>query len=432
MFSLENKKVTIIGSQKSAISLAHLIIRLKGKVKITAHNPKDEISEALKSLIASKKILAEWGRHTREFIEKSDIVVLSPGVPFDADPLLWAREKGIVVFGEIEFAAQFCSKPIIAVTGSNGKTTVVNLISEVLTAAGYRPCLCGNVGVPFSSCVLDLEHKDYVVLEVSSFQLESMVDSLNAPEDIKGFTPDIAVLLNFSQNHLDRHKDMNEYFAAKRKIFLNQDKNNYAVLNARDPYCKELEGSIASQIIYFDSERKNGDNLIDNPNYLAVMAVAKLLGIDADICLRIFDQFKGIEHRMEMVRKIDGIDFINDSKSTTAEALRWALNSIHQPIYLICGGKDKNIKFSVLKDIVRRKVKKIFAIGEAKNKIKKTFKDVISVEECHTLESAAGKARHSASKGDCVLLSPMCASFDMFRNFEERGRDFKHIVERLR
>jgi len=431
MLSLKNRQVSIIGAQRSGLAVARLVQRLGGQPQISEAAKKDNISVILKSFIEEHKIQVEWGGHSPDFLKRSDFIILSPGVSIDAPIVQWARDQSIPVLGEIEFAAQFCEQPIIAVTGSNGKTTVVNLIHSVLTGAGYNSVLCGNVGRPFSDDVLDLADQDYVVLEISSFQLESLLEDsheLIQSKTIQGFKPHIAVFLNFSQNHLDRHKDLDEYFEAKQRIFENQNRDDFAVLNFGDERVSALAPTLSSQVRCFNH---NQDELFDNPNHRAVFAVADILDISAEQCRSVFEDFKGVEHRMEWVRCIDGIDFVNDSKSTTAEASRWALNQIDRPILMICGGKDKNIDFSVLAELVGQKVKKMFVFGEAREKLKNTFDPVVLVEECAELENAVKRARASAAVGDCVVLTPMCASFDDFKNFEERGCLYKQIVEHL-
>ena len=421
--NLDNKKITIIGAKRSGIALAKLITRLNGKAKISDQGSDDHLPLEVKDWIRKNEIAVEFNGHTQFFIEDSDLLVLSPGVRLDSQPARWAQSKGIYVLGEIEFASQFCTQPIIAITGSNGKTTVTTLMNEVLKAGGYKTSLCGNIGIPFSGCVLDLKDENFVVLEVSSFQLESI-----HPD---GFRPHIAVFLNFNQNHLDRHKDLDEYFAAKKRIFLNQGPNDFAVINAEIQNIRSLTSHVKSKVVYFNApDDRRG--MIQNPNHLAVLAVAQIIGISSQVCQKVFEQFKGVEHRMEWVRCLDGVDFINDSKATTAEAGMWALRQLDRPIVIICGGRDKNIDFSVLTELVEKKVKKMLVIGEAREKIRRTFDHVAQVEECDGIEQAVVRAKESATSGDCVLLSPMCASFDMFKDFEDRGRVFKTIVNNLK
>lgn len=425
LMEIKNKRITIIGGKRSGVALARLVVGLGGQAKISELDTESSLIPEFRRWANDHNVDLEFNGHTQAFIEGSDLVVLSPGVRFDALPVQWARAKDIPVLGEIEFTSQFCNKPIIAITGSNGKTTVSTLIRDVIEASGNKACLCGNVGAPFASFIPNLDNVDYVVLEVSSFQLESIVDP-KRHLDIHGFKPRIAVLLNLSQNHLDRHRDMEEYVQAKIRLFINQDANDYAVLNDRDSIVKELTKNINSRRIYF-----NADGTTQNPNHAAVMAVAEILGIDSNCCGNVFRSFKGVEHRMEKAGSVDGIDFINDSKATTTQAALWALKRIDQPIIMICGGRDKNLDFSILKEIVKSKVRKMYVIGEAKEKMRRTFEQVVNLEECTTLDEALQKARQNASAGDCVLFSPMCASFDMFTDYEERGRIFKDLVKQL-
>jgi len=429
---IAGKKVTVIGGKRSGCALARLIVRLKGYAKVTEQDGDSSVPTEFKNWAAENNVTLEFGGHTKDLIKDSDMVVLSPGVPIGSQPVTWAKDANIPVLGEIEFAYQFCQKPVIAVTGSNGKTTVSTLISLMIDMAGHRARLCGNVGYPFSDYVLDLGEIDYVVLEVSSFQLESVLEPSLIPASLgsfRGFKPKVAVILNFSQNHLDRHKDLNEYFIAKKRIYLNQDKDDYLVLNAQDAESRSIAADILPRIVHFNELRNNG--MDGNPNHSAVRAVGGILEIDQRICEKLFTEFKGVEHRLEKVRSLNGVEFINDSKATTALAALWALENIDGPVVMICGGRDKNIDFSILEDAVQRKVKHMFVIGEAKKKISQAFNDLIRLEECQDLKDAVIKARQKASSGDSVLLSPMCASFDMFTDFEERGRAFKQIVKEL-
>lgn len=426
---IKNKTVTILGAQRTGMALARLAARLGGTAKISEKGGESAVPEDFRQWAKQHGVACEFQGHTRSFIEDSDVVVLSPGVPMRVPAVEWAKAKNIPVLGEIEFAFQFCPKPVIAVTGSNGKTTVVTLIHQVLEAGGYRGCLCGNIGSPFSSYVLDLADKDFVVLETSSFQLETVADP--GTPGIRGFKPYIAVVLNVNQNHLDRHKDFQEYFDAKKRIFLNQDAGDYAVLNDQDTGLKKLAPQLKSQARFFNAAPLSAPEEADNPNFAVVREVAAILGISGDVCARVFKSFKGVEHRLEMVRQVDGVNFINDSKATTAQAAIWALERLNSPVVMICGGRDKNIDFSVAAPFVRRKVRKMIVIGEARAKLKKTFEGVVAIEECDTLPCAVLKAKETAQKGDNVLLSPMCTSFDMFANYEERGRCFKALVHNL-
>lgn len=416
-FDLKNKKVTVLGAARSGIAAAHLVLQLGGAAKLSEFKKRSDAGEDIQNL--DDKIICEFGGHTRAFIEDSDYVVLSPGIRQDCPPVQWAVAKGTPVLGEVEMAYRCCPAPIIAVTGSNGKTTVSTLIAECLKKAGRKVFLCGNIGLPFSKVIEQVTADSLVVLEVSSFQLEST----------QQFRPHVGVLLNFSENHLDRHKDLEEYFQAKSRMFANQTNEDFAVLNHQNFRIRQLAETLKAQVSFFNAPEKM--NLSSNPNELAVMEAVHLLGVSHEICREVFLSFKGVEHRMELVRTLDGVDYINDSKSTTAEATRWALERLTKAAYLICGGRDKNIDFSVLKPLVKNKVKKILAIGEAKEKVFHTFSEVVDIEKCESLESAVSSARRQSKAGDCVVLSPMCASFDMFKSFEHRGQVFKEIVKQL-
>jgi UDP-N-acetylmuramoylalanine--D-glutamate ligase len=419
--NLKNKKVTVVGLAKSGQSAARLLKQLGAQVRISEAGNESAVEEKFLSWARANHVALEFNGHTQSFIQQSDLVVLSPGVRIDALPVQWAREKSIPVWGEIELAARLCTKPIIAVTGSNGKTTVSTLINILLNASGQKSCLCGNVGNPFTEYVAQSADYDYFVTEISSFQLET----------IEKFKPHVAVFLNFTQNHLDRHKDIEEYFTAKKRIFENQDSRDFAVLNAQDEWVKKAAVGIQSHLSFFN-QGEFASVGITNPNHLAVLNVAKVLGLPLDICLRELKAFKGVEHRMEKVRILDGVEYINDSKATTVEAGRWALESIAQPIVMICGGRDKNLDFSVIRPLVKEKVKKMILFGEARQKLRAAFAGAVNVEECATLEDAVFYSRKAASAGDAVMLVPMCTSYDMFKNFEERGRAFKTIVQNLK
>jgi UDP-N-acetylmuramoylalanine--D-glutamate ligase len=417
---LKGKKVTIVGAARSGIAAANLAFEKGAIVKITDAKPLADIEKNLLGLKDRSKILLECDVHTCAFVQDSDFVVASPGVWKDAQPLEWARQKGIPVIGEIEFAWRFCTKPVIAVTGSNGKTTTVNLITEVLKAAGKKVCLCGNVGIPFAQNVLNAD-VDYFVVEISSFQLEL----------IETFRPHIAVLTNFSQNHLDRHPHMQDYFDAKKRLFMNQAVTDFAILNASDPWSRKIEGYTRSKVIFFNQAGEQR-----NPNHLSVLEVARIVGIPDELVLKVFEAFPGVEHRTERVRVLRGVEYINDSKATTAESGLWALTRVPAPIIMICGGHDKGkIDFSALQDLVKAKVKKMIVLTRedgVRKKLHDAFEGVVPLEDHTDMTEAVCSAQAQAVERDKVLLSPMFASFDMFNNFEERGKIFKQIVNELR
>ena len=420
---IKGKRVTIIGSGRSGQAAARLVAAKDGTVKVSESIALDQVEPSFRQWLQENGWAIESGGHTKGFIEDSDLIIVSPGVRRDAPCLQGAQARGLPIIGEIELAAQFCPGPIIAVTGSNGKTTVVTLITAVLKEVGRTTHSCGNIGNPFSDCVLHAEKGDFVVLEVSSFQMEW----------VRNFHPYVAVLLNLSQNHLDRHAGIDEYFEMKKRIFAQQTQEDHAVLNKDDERIRPLADTLRAQVTFFSQKEEGrvGQATAANANYLVVTKVAGLLGIGAEVCENVFARFRGVEHRLEKVRTLNGVDYINDSKSTTGESGRWALNNVGCPVIMICGGRDKNIDFSSLKEIVGKKVKKMIVIGEARGKLKETFRSVVAFEECGQLQEAVQRAQQLAQDGDCVLFSPMCASFDMFRNYEERGRVFKEIVQQL-
>ncbi|MDD4899285.1 MAG: Mur ligase family protein, partial [Candidatus Omnitrophica bacterium] len=388
---------------------------LGAKVSVTDAQD-NEVTRRNCAKLISEEIKIELGKHSRAFIEGRDLVVVSPGVPPASEAMIFSRELNIAVVSEIEVASMLCPGTIIAVTGSNGKTTVTTLVGKILEAAGKKVFTCGNIGNPFSGEVSKIKEGDFVSLEVSSFQLEN----------IRDFKPKISLILNFSRNHLDRYKDMQEYLEAKKRIYLNQDKNDYLILNSDCPVSQALAQEARGNIVYFSKT----EGL--NPNQAAVVAVGVILGVTKETCLKVFKQFNGVEHRMEYVAEISGIKFINDSKATTVDSAVWALESIAGQVVLIAGGKDKGLDYKVVLDSARNKVREVILIGEAKEKIKAALKGALLISEAGSLDGAIGLAFNKAKPGDSVLLSPMCSSFDMFSDYEARGRAFKKAVLELK
>lgn len=407
----KNKRVTVVGLARSGLACANLLYDLGAEVSVT-DNQDNDYTRANAAQLKSKNIKFETGKHSQEFIKDKDTIVVSPGIPDTSLPLVLARQYKIPVISEIELAWGLCPATVIAVTGSNGKSTVTTLIGKILEAGGKNVFVCGNIGNPFCGEVQKMQADDFVSLEVSSFQLEK----------IRDFKPKISVILNFSRNHLDRHKDMQEYLKAKKRIFMNQDESDFLVLNYDDPVIKGLSKETKAMVVYFSQ----APDL--NPNQAAVLAVGAILGINKELCFKVFREFKGLEHRLEHVTQIRNITFINDSKSTNVDSTIWALKNIPQPLFLIAGGRHKGVDYSVALDLIREKVKGVILIGEAKEKIKDALRGFTPVYEFATLEEAVSLAFSKAKSGDCVLLSPMCSSFDMFTDYEDRGRAFKKAV----
>ena len=409
----KGKKVTIVGFARSGLTCANLLNTLGAQVSITDIQDNPLTRSALLKL-NSQAIKTELGKHSREFITGRDLVVTSPGVADSSLALKWAEELGVPVISEIEVGSILCPARIIAVTGSNGKTTVTTLIGKILEAGGKNVFVCGNIGRPFTGEVQKMQRGDFVSLEVSSFQLEK----------IKDFKPEISLILNFTPNHLDRYKDMQEYLQAKKRIFTNQDENDFLLLNADDPALGALAREAGARVVYFSKTEGF------NPNQAAVAAVGKILGIEKEVCLEVFRKFSGVEHRLEYVTEINRVKFINDSKATTVNSALWALENITVPVVLIAGGRDKGLDYSAILPAARR-IRAVVLIGEAREKIKAALAGGVPVNESASLEEAVSVAFKQARPGDAVLLSPMCSSFDMFSDYEERGRMFKKAVLNL-
>ncbi len=407
----KDKNVTIVGLARSGLACANLLHSLGARVRITDNNDNTQTRSFMVRL-SSKDIQVELGTHSESFIKQAELVIISPGVSDSALPIIWAKEFSKPIISEIEVASMLCPADIIAVTGSNGKTTVTTLIGKILAKSGKKVFVCGNIGNPFSGEVEKLKKGDFVVLEVSSFQLEK----------INKFKPKIAVILNLTPNHLDRYKNIQEYLVAKKRIFMNQDKKDFLVLNADDHLLRALVIEPKSKVVFFD---KQGTL---NPNQNAVIAVGKILGIKLESMLNVFQEFKGIEHRMEEVAEIDGVKFINDSKATTADSAIWAISNILNPIILIAGGRHKGINYRVILEAAKNKVKQAFLIGEAKDIIAADLEGAFPIDKVNTLKEAIIRAFESAKPGDYILFSPMCSSFDMFKDYEQRGEAFKKIV----
>jgi len=448
MKRFKGKNIAVVGLAKSGAAAALLLKKLGARVWATDSGDSAGLRET-QGLLAAKKIKAELGLHTREFIRGKDLAVISPGVPEGSQVLKWAAEYKVPVIGEIELGYICCEAPVVAVTGTNGKSTTTTLIGEILKKGAKRPVVCGNIGNPFCGEIAKVRKNSVVVLEVSSFQLES----------IKSFKPHVAVVLNISQNHFDRHPDLAAYISAKSRILENQDKDDWAVLNYDDPLVRRLKAKTKAKTLFFSRKYKKAAAFFENgsvfigrgkdaqkicsaselkikgahniENVLACLCVASIFGISPKGIKESLLAFNGLEHRFEHVSTVRGVEFINDSKGTTVLATIMALESCERPVILIAGGHDKGSDFRKARHAVGAKVKKLILIGEAKEKIRDHLMGAAPCIFADTMGDAVKKAFLEAEEGDCVLLSPMCASFDMFRNFEERGRAFKEIVRAL-
>ena len=447
---LENKRVLVVGLGKSGVASA-LFLKARGaQVTVSDSKSEDSFREEI-PLLLDHGIAVETGGHGERTFREQDLIVVSPGVPVDAPPLVQARAHGESVIGEIELAAQFLSGPIVAITGSNGKTTTTTLAGEIIKAGGFTALVGGNIGTPAISLVEQANPKNITVLEVSSFQLET----------IQTFRPKVAVILNVTPDHLDRHRTFQAYTDAKARIFENQRSDDFLVLNADDPTCAELASRTRSKVFWFS--RKNevqqgahvrdgrlffrdgkgqyeimlsseiplkGDHNVEN--VLAAICVGALMGCRPEQIRQAIRNFKAVEHRLEYVATVRGVEYYNDSKATNVDATIKALESFPANIHIILGGEDKGSDYTVLSDLLRKRVKRVYTIGAAAEKIESHIKGAAEVIHAETLENAIQKAAATAQTGDIVLLAPACASFDQFNSYEHRGRVFKEIVHSLK
>ncbi len=399
--------VTVVGAGISGVSAARLAAAKGKKVRIT--DTRDNINDDYRESLQAVSVDIQTGCHSREFLKGSDLVILSPGVDADEFARTYLAGLDIPYTGEIEFAWWFCkSRDIIAVTGTNGKTTVTYLTGQILKEyTGREVHVLGNIGSPFSAAVKDIGEEDIVVLEISSFQLQS----------ISTFCPRVACLLNIGQDHLDRHSDIQTYFAAKKRIFVNQDKDCYAV------FSEGLSGELAN--IKAQRISVSADNNFDFVKKIAGIYVADESSVDEYL-----KRFKGLPHRLESIAVKDGVHFINDSKSTNVLSTIYALKSIKTPVILIAGGRDKGLDYSKVNSYLNN-VKTVILIGEAKDKIKESIVNGVEVIQSVSLRDAVSTAFGKANPEDTVLLSPMCSSFDSFKNYKERGDVFRQAVHKL-
>jgi UDP-N-acetylmuramoylalanine--D-glutamate ligase len=450
MLNLEKKVILVLGAGKSGISTVKFLLE-KNPLKIILSDVKsksklpDEVFEFEK-----KGVLIESDGHKDSSIMEADIVIVSPGVPVLNQWRDLIRRHNKILLGEIELAYQFCNSKIIAVTGTNGKTTTVKLIYEILKdQMGDKVALAGNVGIPFIEVISKKSNYDYIVLEVSSFQLETIID----------FKPVIGIILNITEDHLDRYKSMQEYAEAKANIFKNQNENDFIILNYEDKFTPILSGMAKSNKILFSAYRELNDGyyfkkgifyknvfgkkeeildaneikLKGNHNYenvLSSLIVSDILKLDFEKTKNTVKNFKGLPHRIEFVAEINGKKYYDDSKGTNIDAVIKAIDTFSENTALILGGREKNTDFSYLFRILPSHIKVIIAIGENKEKIENIFSNKVKVIKAETMDDAVRKASE-IDNIDVILLSPGCASFDMFKNYEHRGEEFKKSVFRL-
>jgi len=440
-------RVSVIGAARSGLAAAEFFINKGSEVFIS-----DTCDVSKLETILSRKGFAhiphEAVAHTDKVFE-CDLIILSPGVPSDIPILVSARSRGIPVWSEMELGFRACKATFLAVTGSTGKSTTVSLLGEALNAGGKNAVVAGNIGIPVISMVPQLPSGSFVVAEVSSFQLET----------VDQFRPLGAAVLNFMKNHLDRYSNEDDYYNAKKEIARHFTKDNFLVLNANDQrlcdWAQEMK--TRTQIIWFGADVKGEDSFwIDDSqiryrfcgksgvvlnvndmvikghhnheNACVASALAMVAGADIDGIAKGICSFKGLKHRLEYVENVNNIKFYNDSKSTTAESILVAVQAFPKGVHLIAGGRDKFCDFTVVNDAIKNHVTDITLIGEAADRMQNIWNGIVPIKRAATLDAAIDNAIENADDGDVVVFSPGCSSFDMFKNYEERGDVFKELV----
>jgi UDP-N-acetylmuramoylalanine--D-glutamate ligase len=451
MMELKNKRVLVVGLGKSGLSAA-MFLRAKG-ARVTVSDTRSAVALAHEiPALLEAGIMVESGGHGLLTFRRQDLIVVSPGVPMDTPEVQQTKSFGMPVIGEVELASRFLQGQIVAITGSNGKTTTTSLVGKIFSDGGLLTLVGGNIGLP----VIDLVEKSTAettnVLEVSSFQLETIED----------FHPHIAVVLNITPDHLDRHGSFENYAAAKARITERQGPEDFLVLNAEDKATQMVAAKTQAQIFWFSGRRPvkqgafvHGESIVfvaregtkaepvmpvseihlkgshNVENVLAAVCVARLALIPAQSIRASVAAFRAVEHRLELVRKVNGVEFYNDSKATNVDAAMKAVASFGGGIHLILGGKDKDSDYGTMSDLLKERVKAVYTIGTAAEKIERQLHGVVKMVQAGTMQMAVQEAAKAAVAGDVVLLSPACSSFDQFENYEHRGRVFRQIVNEL-
>lgn len=436
---LQGIHALVVGMKKSGVASAALLAREGAIVRATDIKPLDQLPGV-------RELNIPFTQQAPEVFEQAELIVLSPDVPADLAPLEAARRRGVPVIGEVELAAPFLKGRTIGITGSNGKTTTTSLIGHVLQESGVPAQVGGNIGLPLSAMVDSSRDDGWNVLELSSFQLETIFE----------FHADIALALNVTQNHLDRHHTFERYAAAKGRLFETQRPVDYAILNADDATCVGYAALTPATPQWFSSRRKVepgatlcGDKLVldgkllmtagDVPirgrhnieNVLAAAIAAARAGVSHAAIAAAVRTFHAVEHRLEFVRSVSGVDFYNDSKATSVDATLKALDAFSGGLWVILGGKDKGLEYTALREPLAAKARAVLLIGAAAPKIAEQLKDAAPLVEAKTIDAAVAHAFAHALPGDTVLLAPACASFDQFQSYEHRGQFFKQTVNQL-
>jgi UDP-N-acetylmuramoylalanine--D-glutamate ligase len=452
MMELKGKKVLVVGLGKSGLAAALFLRHQGAQVTVSDVRSAEALAKDIPALL-DEGIMVEAGGHGLLTFRRQDLIVVSPGVPLDTPELVQARNFGRPVIGELELAARFLKGKTLAITGSNGKTTTTSLVGEILEEAGFPTLVGGNIGVPVIALINQSTPDTWSVLEVSSFQLEST----------EQFHPQIAVILNITPDHLDRHGTFENYALAKERIFAAQTPDDFLVLNAENVRAAAAASRSDARVYWFSLERfvpqgawveaghvvfrsskdaptesiiplhsipLKGEHNVEN--VLAAVCASRLAGAPPDAIRRAIEKFKAVEHRLEYVATLNGVEFFNDSKATNVDATAKAIASFSTGIHLILGGKDKNSDYTQLSQLLRQRVRAVYTIGSAAAKIESQLRGVVPLQSCDTLDKAVREAAAAARPGDVVLLAPACSSFDQFESYEHRGRVFKELVNEWR
>jgi UDP-N-acetylmuramoylalanine--D-glutamate ligase len=445
---LKGKKVLVVGLGKSGLAAALFLRRRGAQVTVSDLRSAQALGKEIPSLLEAG-IAVEAGGHGLLTFRRQDLIVVSPGVPLNTPELVQVRNLGLPVIGELELAARFLKGDVLAITGSNGKTTTTTLSGEIFSAGGLKTLVAGNIGLPVIEVVDQSAADAWSVLEVSSFQLETT----------ESFHPHVAVILNITPDHLDRHGTFENYVAMKEKIFANQTADDYLILNGDDPVAQQAASRARSQVLWFSRSKivRRGAFLLNGlvmfraseqaspipvvpladiplkgehniENVLAAVCAACVAKIPVEVIGRTVASFHAVEHRLEFVASVHGVDYYNDSKATNVDATAKAIASFPGSIHLILGGKDKNSDYTQLHALLRARVKAVYTIGSAAEKIEGQIAGVTRIVHAGTLDVAVGLAAGEAVAGDVVLLAPACSSFDQFENYEQRGKAFKQAV----
>lgn len=445
--NLKGKRVLVVGLGRTGEALCHFLLAQEAKVTVSEIKKAKELGQKIPPL-KKKGVVIEAGKHRKKTFLDTDFIVLSPGVPWLAE-LEAAKNKGLKIISEIELASRFLKGKIVGITGSNGKSTTATLTHKILKEAGLQAFLAGNIGVPLISLVEQSRDDDVYVVELSSFQLKHT----------ERFKAQVSVVLNITPDHLDWHPSFADYFESKKKLIASQGENDKTILNRDDPLVWALKDVGKFKVYAFSRKERvspgcfiDGDRIVlsdkkeeelmktseiplfgihNQENVMASALAGAILGVPPSRMRESVMEFSGLEHRLEKVLTVRGIDFYNDSKATNVDAALKSILSFERNIILILGGRDKGGDFKVLTQAVKERVKKIILIGEAKGKIKKSLKETVPMKSVSSMREAVRFGFSKAVPGDVILLAPACTSFDMFQNFEQRGRVFKQEVLNL-